>query len=314
MTARSAILVLAALVLAVIPPFLPNYYVYLLALVMINVIAAAGLNLLTGNCGQISLCNGSFMAIGAYTAAITMATLGTFVVPALLLAIAASALLGAVLGFPARRVSGLYLALVTLGFLAVVEVVIEEFPEVTGGVRGLSVPKPSLPGLPLTTDLSRYYLVLVSAALALLVARNLLSSRIGRAFNALRQSSFAAQALGIPVGHTKVLAFTVAAGFAGLSGGLLAVTVGFIDPTEFGISTSLRHITFIVVGGLGSLTGSVLGATVLTLLPEALRGAKEYGDLVYGSILLASLFLMPTGLVGLASRLRRRGARSGTEP
>lgn len=305
------LLAAAAFLLAAVPPFVPNYYVYLLALVMINVISATGLNLLTGNCGQISLCHGSFIAVGAYTAAITMGKVGTFVLLPLVSAVVAAGLLGALLGFPARRVSGLYLALVTLGFLAVVEVVIEEFPDLTGGVRGLSVPKPSLPGFALTSDLSRYYLVAVAAGLALYVASNLLHSRVGRALNAVRQSAFAAQALGVPVGHTKVVAFTVAAAFAGLAGALQAMVVGFIDPTEFGISTSLRHITFIVVGGLGSLAGSILGATVLTLLPEALRGVKEYGDLVYGGILLASLFFMPKGLVGLASRLgagRNRGA------
>lgn len=296
----------AAFALAVAPPFLPSYYLYLLELVMINTIAAIGLNLLTGNCGQISLSNGSFMAVGAYTTAIAVSQFGLFFVPALVGGVAAAGLLGALLGFPARRVSGLYLALVTLGFLAVVEVVIEEFPDLTGGVRGLSVPRPSFVGLGVRADLILYYVVALATGLCVFVAYNLLSTRFGRAFNAVRQSSFAAQALGIPVGRTKVIAFTIAAAFAGLSGGLLALLVGFIDPTEFGISTSLRHITFIVVGGLGSIPGSMVGAAVLTLLPELLRGAKEYGDFAYGAILLASLFFMPTGLVGLLTRARAR--------
>jgi ABC-type branched-subunit amino acid transport system permease subunit len=308
---RTALLTVGVILLAVVPPFLANYQIYVLTLVMINAIAAVGLNLLTGNCGQISLSNGSFMAVGAYTAAIGMSQFGLFFATALVASVVVSALLGALLGFPARRVSGLYLALITLGFLAVVEVVIEEYPAFTGGVRGLSLPGPSFAGMDLKSDLARYYIVASAAALSLFVARNLLRSRVGRAFNAVRQSAFAASAIGIEVGATKVLAFAVAAGFAGLSGGLLALVVGFIDPTEFGISTSLRHITFIIVGGLGSIPGSIIGAVVLTLVPEVLRGAKEYGDLVYGSILLASLLFMPTGLVGLASRLRTRlrGAR-----
>jgi branched-chain amino acid transport system permease protein len=303
---RPFILIAAAFALAVIPPFLPSYHLYLLELVMVNSIAAIGLNLLTGNCGQISLSNGSFMAVGAYTTAIAMSHFGPFLAPALVAAVVAAGLLGALLGFPARRVSGLYLALVTLGFLAVVDVVIEEFPDLTGGVRGLNVPRPSLGSAGVRADLALYYVVALATGLCVFVARNLLSTRLGRAFNAVRQSSFAAQALGIPVGRTKVIAFTIAAAFAGLSGGLLALLVGFIDPTEFGISTSLRHITFIVVGGLGSIPGSVVGAAVLTLLPEALRGAKEYGDLAYGAILLASLFFMPTGLVGLVASARAR--------
>lgn len=310
MTMPRLALLAIVLVLAVVPPFLANYQVYVLTLLMVNGIAAIGLNLLTGNCGQISLSNGSFMAVGAYTAAIGMAQAGLSFLPALVLAVVVAGLLGAVLGLPARRVSGLYLALVTLGFLAVVEVVIEEFPDLTGGVRGLSVTKPSLGGWQLSSDLQHYYLVVVAAALSVMIARNLLRSRVGRAFNAVRQSAFAASSIGIEIGQTKVLAFAVAAAFAGLSGGLLALVVGFIDPTEFGISTSLRHITFIIVGGLGSITGSIVGAVALTLMPEMLRGAKEYSDLVYGSVLLASLLFMPGGLVGVAARLRGRfGAR-----
>ena len=301
--------------LLLVPPFLPNYYIYLLELLMISAIAAIGLNLLTGNCGQISLCNGSFQAIGAYVTASTSLQLGLpFPVP-LLLGVAGAGVLGGLLGFPARRVSGLYLALVTLGFLAVIEVAIEEFPDITGGVRGLKVARPLIAGIELRSDLAMYYVVAAAAALAVLVAANILSSRYGRAFNAVRQSAYAAQALGIETARTKVIAFAISAAFAGLSGGLLALVVGFIDPTEFGISTSLRHITYIVVGGLGSLAGSVAGAAALTLLPELLRGVKEYGDVVYGAILLGSLLFMPRGLVGLAERLRkRRPAPTGEVP
>ena len=119
-----------------------------------------------------------------------------------------------------------------------------------------------------------------------------------------------AQALAIPPGRTKLLAFSIAAAFAGLAGGLFTAVVGFIDPTEFDISASLRDITFIVVGGLGSVAGSVVGAVVLTLLPETLRGAKEYGDVIYGIILLGALVLAPRGIVGsLALLIRRRAAK-----
>jgi branched-chain amino acid transport system permease protein len=196
------------------------------------------------------------------------------------------------------------LALVTLGFLELVQTAIEEFPELTGGVRGLSVPKPQILGVVLRSDLASYYLVLALAALATYLGSNLQRSRFGRAFNAVRQSAFAAQAVGIPLARTKLLAFTVAAGFAGLAGALQAAEVGFIDPTEFNISASLRLITFIVVGGLGSVTGSILGAVLLTGLPEFLRGTQEYGDLAYGAILLAGLLFMPRGIKGFIDDLR----------
>src|SRR3989442_1726724 len=259
-----------AAALCVAPLALSSYQLYLAQLMMINVIAAAGLNLLTGNCGQSSLCHSSFMAIGAYARALIVILTGLSFLPALAIGTLAAALLGACLGYPARRLSGLYLALVTLGFLQLVQILIEEFPEFPGGVGGLSVPKPQIFGYAIRSDFALYYPVLAAATLALFLAGNLQSSRFGRAFNAVRQSAFAAQALGVPLGRTKLLAFTLAAGFAGLSGGLMAVTVGFIDPTGFGISTSLRQITFTVVGGLGSGTRSVFGARLSTDLPEIL--------------------------------------------
>jgi branched-chain amino acid transport system permease protein len=221
----------------------------------------------------------------------------------------AAAVLGAALGFPARRLSGLYLALVTLGFLELVQIAVEEFPDWTGGVRGLSVPKPEILGLQIKSDSALYYLALATVALAVWAACNLARSRFGRAFNAVRQSPYAAQALGIPLGQTKLLAFSLAAGFAGLAGGLQAIIVGFIDPTEFGISTSLRQITYIVVGGLGSVPGSLIGAVLLTGLPELLRGVQEYSDLAYGILLLAALLFMPRGVTGLFGALRVRAGK-----
>lgn len=302
------LLVVSVLALAAVPLMAGSYQIYLVQLAMLNAILAIGLNLLTGNCGQISLCHASFMAIGAYTTALLVTRLGVPYLAALLSGTCIAMLLGALLGYPARRLSGLYLALVTLGFLEIVIIVIEEFPDLTGGIRGLKMPRPQVLGVELKADSTLYYLVLALTVAAVVIGLNLQRSRFGRAFDAIRQSAYAAQALGIPQGPIKLLAFSIAAGFAGVAGGLMAAVVGFIDPTEFGISASLRHITFIVVGGLGSVAGSILGAVALTALPEVLRGAKEYGDLVYGGILLGTLLFMPRGLKGLwddlAARLR----------
>jgi branched-chain amino acid transport system permease protein len=309
------VFVVAAVTMLFIAPLaMKNYHAYLAQLMMINIIAALGLNLLTGNAGQISLCHSSFMAIGAYATALLMFRGGWSFFVALPAGTVFAAVLGACLGYPARRVSGLYLALVTLGFLELVQLAIEEFPDLTGGVRGMSVSKPALFGVEVRSDLALYYVVLAATLLAIYIAYHLQRSRYGRAFDAIRQAPFAAQTLGIPLGATKLLAFSVAAGFAGFAGGLMATVVGFIDPTEFGISTSLRHITFIVVGGLGSITGSILGAVLLTGLPELLRGAKEYSDLIYGGILLASLLFMPKGIAGLLDRIvARRDLRGAAE-
>ena len=215
-----AFIVIAAALAAALPAFGSSYQIYLAELIMINIVAAIGLNLLTGNCGQISLCHASLMAIGAYTTALLTTRFTTSYALALPAGVIVTTLLGASLGYPARRLSGLYLALVTLGFLEVVSIVIEEFPDLTGGVRGLKLVKPELAGWPLNTG-ALYYFVLAVTALAIRVGWRLQHSRYGRAFDAVRQSVIVAQALAIPPGRTKLLAFSIAAAFAGLAGGLV---------------------------------------------------------------------------------------------
>jgi branched-chain amino acid transport system permease protein len=299
---RALLILLGVMLLAALPLVATSYYLYLAELAMINVIIAVGLNLLSGNCGQISLCNASFMGIGAYCTALCTTRFGLPTLIALPASVIMSALLGAALGYPARRLSGLYLALTTLGFLELVGIVIEEFPDYTGGIRGLKVPRPDIFGITLQSNISVYFFVFALTAGAVVVGYNIQRSRYGRAFDAVRQSPFAAQALGIPVARVKVIAFAINAAFAGFAGGILASVVGFIDPPEFGILASIQHITFIVVGGLGSIAGSIAGAVVLTALPEALRGVQEYGELIYGVILLGTLLLLPSGLVGLLAK------------
>ena len=304
MRTRALLITLGVVLLSAVPLGASSYYLYLVELAMINVIVAIGLNLLSGNCGQISLCNASFMAIGAYCTALCTSLIGLPTLIALPASVVISALLGAALGYPARRLSGLYLALTTLGFLELVGIVIEEFPDYTGGIRGLKVARPEILGFSFRSNVSLYFFVLVLTAGAVAVGYNIQRSRYGRAFDAVRQSPFAAQALGIPVARVKVIAFALNAAFAGFAGGLLAGVVGFIDPPEFGILSSIQHITFIVVGGLGSIAGSIAGAVLLTALPEALRGVQEYGELIYGFILLGTLLFLPRGLVGIAVRLQ----------
>jgi ABC-type branched-subunit amino acid transport system permease subunit len=307
---RATILALAAVVLlgAAAAP-LGSYPVYLLSLAMINIIAAVGLNLLTGNSGQISLCHSSFMAIGAYTSTLLAAKLGVPFWAAIPLGALLAALMGAFVGAPASRLQGIYLALATLGFLQIVQIVIEELASLTGGVRGLTVPKASVGGVVLSEYL-RFLIVLGCCALAIWIANNLLASRVGRELNAVRLSPPAAQALGISVGRVKLAAFAMSAAYAGVAGGLQAIVVGFIDPVEFGVSAALRQITFIVVGGMGSVAGSVIGAAVLSGLPEVLRPVKEYSDLIYTLVLLGFLLFIPRGLVTVwhAMARRRRGS------
>ena len=295
----------AVALLALAAAGLGTYPIYLLSLAMINVIAAVGLNLLTGNSGQISLCHSSFMAIGAYTSALVTAKLGVPFWASIPLGGAIAALTGALVGAPASRLRGIYLALATLGFLQIVQIAIEELADYTGGVRGLTIPKAEVAGVRVS-EYVRFLIVLGCCALAIWTARNLLASRVGRELDAVRLSPHAAQALGVSVHRVRLAAFALSAAYAGVAGGLQAIVVGFIDPVEFGVSAALRQITFIVVGGMGSVTGSVLGAAVLSALPEVLRPVKEYSDIIYTLILLAFLIFMPHGLVAVWRRLVQR--------
>jgi branched-chain amino acid transport system permease protein len=304
-------LIIAVILLGAAVATMSSYPVYLMSLAMINIVAAIGLNLLTGNSGQISLCHSSFMAIGAYASTLLTAKLGVPFWAAIPIGAVLAASTGALLGAPASRLRGIYLALATLGFLQIVQIAVEELANVTGGVRGLGVPKAAINGAPLG-DYARFLIVLGCCALAIWTARNLLASRVGRELNAVRLSPHAAQALGISVHRVRLAAFALAAGYAGIAGGLQAIVVGFIDPVEFGVSSSLRQITFIVVGGMGSVTGSVVGAGVLSALPEVLRPVKEYSDLIYTSILLAFLIFLPNGLVTLWQIAVRRLRHSDT--
>ncbi|MEK0418811.1 MAG: hypothetical protein RI949_2817 [Pseudomonadota bacterium] len=304
-SSHKTILAVGFLVLMGAASGLGSYPVYLMSLAMINVIAAVGLNMLTGNAGQISLCHSSFMAIGAYTSTLISAHWGLPFWVSIPLGTALAGLAGGLLGAPATRLAGIYLALATLGFLQIVQITIEELSSITGGVRGLNVPKASIAGTELS-DYPKFLIIGLSCAAVIWICSNLMKSRVGREFDAVRLSPHAAQAMGLSISRIKLSAFMLSAALAGLAGGLQALLVGFIDPVEFGVSASLRHITFIVVGGMGSMGGSVLGALVLSALPEFLRPVKEYSDLIYVAILLAFLIFLPRGLITLLTSLMNR--------
>jgi branched-chain amino acid transport system permease protein len=313
MLSSAGLCCLAVIALAfVLPPLFGSYYHFVAGLALINVIIAVGLNILTGNAGQISMCQASFMAIGAYATTYFCTKFGLSYWLALPLAGLFSAACGFIVGFPALRLKGFYLAVATLGFLEFSQILIENLPSITGGVRGISSPRPFIFGQRLSNDLYFYYVILVITLGSVWLAYSLLRSPTGRAFNAIRNSEAAAQTLGVPLAGTKLIAFVIASFYAGIGGGLYASLVGFIDPLEFNLLTSVRHIIFITVGGLGSVAGSVIGAIAFTVLPELLRGMKEYNEFVFGAVLLLTLIFMPTGIAGLLPMFRRRWMRSKT--
>jgi branched-chain amino acid transport system permease protein len=224
----------------------------------------------------------------------------------LLLAPCLTALVGCVIAVPALRLSGHYLALVTLGFNTIVEIVLRVWVTMTNGSYGLQVPKLALGPLAIASDARVFYLNYAVVLLSLWISWNLVRSRTGRAFTAVRGSEVAAVSLGIDVARAKTLAFALSAFFGGLGGGLFAVTIGHISPDDFGLPKVLAFLTMVIVGGLGSLAGTIVGTALLTLLPEALRFLKDYEELMYGVLLLVALNVMPKGIAGLARDLRVR--------
>jgi branched-chain amino acid transport system permease protein len=267
-----------------LPLFSSNYYLYLFNLIMVHVILAVGLNILVGSTGQISLGHAGFFAIGAYATVLLMTKLGIPFFPALILAAFISAFFGFILGLPALRLEGPYLTIATLAFgLAIMHII--GHMELFGGRSGLRAPAMNIGiaqlgwNCTLTTDLSKYYLILIITIVMVLGAINILKTKVGRAFVAIRDSDIAAEVIGINLTIYKTLSFAVSAFYAGIAGGLFAFVLGFFDPITFNFFLSIYFLVMIVVGGLGSIMGSIAGAAFITYLMYALF--KNISDIPY---------------------------------
>lgn len=283
---------------------LPSYYLYLLALAGVWTIAALGLNLLTGYAGQVSIGHAGFMAIGAYAAALLQLRAGLPFVLAVPAAGLLSAGVGLLLGLPALRLTGPYLAIATLGFVVAVEQVFDKWSGLTGGFQGLKVPRPAIGSLVIADDRGLYLLVMAAVAVMTWVALNLVHSPLGRAFQAVRDNEPAAQAAGISLTRFKVLAFAVSAFYGGIAGALYGYLVGFISPPDFGLTVSIFLVSVIVVGGLASVPGTLVGALVLTLFFQRLSGLRDLRSILYGLGLILVVVFAPGGLGRLFARLR----------
>ena len=289
-------------VLFTIPLYTQNYYIYLFNLIMVHIILAVGLNILVGSTGQMALGHAGFFAIGAYG---TVLLIAQFHVPFFLAIIIASfiaAFFGFLLGLPALRLEGPYLAIATLGFGLAIMHVIGHW-EIFGGRSGLSAPPLDI-GIPqlglswvLESDVSKYYLILVITILMVVGAVNILKTRVGRAFVAIRDSDIAAEVIGVNLTIYKTLSFAVSAFYAGIAGGLFGFVLGFFDPFTFNLLLSIIFLVMIVVGGLGSVMGSVTGAALITYLQyDLLKNVNEVpylGDLLIG---ISRKWLTVTGL------------------
>ncbi len=293
-----------------VPVFASAYWLDILTRAAIAVVAALGLNILTGFTGQISLGNAAFLAVGAYaTAALAKAGLPFPLVIPLAGLVTAGA--GMVFGIPSLRLKGLYLAMATLAAHFIVEFTAVHWDSLTGGVNGTSVPAAKAGPLELDSDTGLYYLVLPVTVLLVLFAKNLFRTRVGKAFVAIRDQDISAEVMGVRVFKYKLLSFAVSSFYVGVAGSLLAYQARIISPENFPISLAIDQLGMIIIGGLGSVLGSIFGAVFITLLPEVLRLATgalsgSYPHLIqlfaslkmglFGLIIVLFLVFEPDGL------------------
>lgn len=308
-----------ALSLFSLPLWGSDYVLAMACIVGIHVIATLGLNLTTGNAGLISLSHGAFIGVGCYT----VAWLSKYGVPFYLALPAAgfvTALLGIVVGLPSLRVKGLYLAIATLAAHFILTFMFREWDSVTGGVSGVSIPRANFFGFEFIGDRRNFYLIFACAFVMAVAARNLARTHIGRAFVAVRDRDISAEILGVHLLRTKLTAFAIGAFYAGVAGGLLGYFYGSITPDYFVLTLAVFYLAAVIVGGLGTVLGSVLGAVFMTFVPEALRLVAQasshafpgvaglllpMGQVVFGLLIIGFLIFEPHGLAAIWARVRR---------
>lgn len=276
-----------------------RYYSDIVTLACINVILAVSLNLVTGLLGQLVLGHAGFMLVGAYSAALFTKAAKDLPLPlsfaiGLLLAGIVAAVFGMIIGIPALRLRGDYLAIITLGFGEIIRVLANNLP-FTGGAQGLSGIKALATNKNLTGMLPFAFFI---AVFVVFLSFTFGRSRHGRAVISIREDEIAAEASGINTTYYKLLAFVLAAFFAGVAGGIFAHHISVIDPAKYDFNRSVEILIMVVLGGMGSITGSIIAAVVLTFLPELLRGFSEYRMLLYSIVLICVMLFRPTGLLG----------------
>jgi len=297
--------------LLALPAFATTYWLDVLNRIFIAIIAATGLNILTGFTGLISLGTAAFLAVGGYATAALAGKAGLPFVVVIPLAGALTALVGLVFGIPSLRLKGLYLAVATLAAHYVVEFTVTHWDSVTGGVNGISVPAARVGSLALGDDKRIYFLILVLMVGLLFFAKNLFRTKVGKAFVAVRDQDISAAVMGVNVFRYKLLAFAVSSFYIGVAGSLLAYQARIISPENFPITVAIDYLGMVIIGGLGSILGSIFGAVFITLLPELLRLANDalaahwpsamglfapFKSIVFGLVIVLFLIFEPDGM------------------
>jgi branched-chain amino acid transport system permease protein len=292
-----------------------GYFVTLTGFALIYAVFVIGLNIFMGYAGQASFGQNAFAAIGGYTSAVLTTAYGVAPVPALAVGVAGAVVCAVLIGYPTLRLKGHYLAMATLAIGLIVYEITVQWQSVTHGYMGISgIPPLGIGSFEATTDREQLVLLLVLVALCMVSAWLIRHSRFGRALVALSGSEDAARALGIDVARYKLGAFVISAVYAAISGSLFVHIVGFVSPEVFGMSMVILGFTMLYVGGISTITGPLVGAVVINLLPETVRGLKDYQDLVYGAALILLLIYAPGGLAALGWSKRRAATPSSLAP
>ncbi|TFV51336.1 branched-chain amino acid ABC transporter permease [Bradyrhizobium niftali] len=300
---RPAIVIFLLLLLLFAPFVLDAYTQYLVNLALSYSLVCLGLNLLLGYAGQFSFANAAFMGIGAYTYALLTSRLGVPSLVALPAAGMAATALGMVVAGPALRLSTVYLAMTSLAFAELVQWTFIHWSAVTLGTDGVRVRWPAVGSYVAQGDKNTFYVVLVVVAISYWSALRIVRSKLGRAFLAIRQGETLARCSGIDVERTKTIAYAISAFYAGIGGALFALTIRFIVPDGFGLVQLVLQFSMVLIGGLGSLLGGLVGSLLLTVMPELLRNVEAYQEMLYGVLLVLFVIFMPRGIVGLLGRL-----------
>ena len=296
-------------ILLIVPLFLRNnYHLMVLNIALLNLIVVVGLNLLIGYAGQISLGQAAFFGLGAYLSAILTTTWGFPVWPTLILAMGITGAVAYLIGIPTLKLEGHYLVMATLGFNIILYILMIQFDRVTGGPSGFAgIPRLRVGAFVFDSDRKIYYRFWAISTFVLFLSFNLIHSRMGRAMAALSHNEIAARCSGIDTESYKVKVFMISGILGSLAGSLYAHYLTFISPATFSFYYSIQVVTMVLIGGIGSLWGSVCGAILLSILPELLHAVKEYNVLVFGLILMGVLLFFPEGLLpGVVALFRKR--------
>lgn len=299
-----ALFYLVPLLALAVPAFFNDYIQYIANLMLVYVVVAAGFNIVLGNLGQLAFANAAFFGIGAYGTGLLMAEAGL----PFWIAIWGGALAGAATGFLAsvaalRGIRMYYLAIMTLAFGELLRWSYIHAEAITQGSTGLPLPIATVFGVPLDSEAARFVVFLVIASLVVKGSANLLRSRIGRAIQAIKDNELATAALGIPTGRYIVLAFVWSGAVVAIGGGMFAVTIGRVVPESFNLLEVIMHFAMVMVGGIGSLAGSVIGALVITAAPEVFRGFPGMQELFLATLIGLVLLFLPKGLVSLLAKV-----------